>query len=110
MWGILDSLGIARTLTALVGAIILVYGYRAYRATHKTSLLLFAVGMGVASAGYLLEGALVQLAGWDLATVTLIESIFSLTAFSLIASSLWVRDKTAFRAGGLENGPHPTTR
>lgn len=110
MWDILNTLGVARTLTALVGAIILVYGIRAYRATRKSSLLLFAAGMGVASAGYLLEGGLVQLAGWDLTTVTLLESVFSLTAFSLLASSLWVRDRASFKVAGPENAPRPTSR
>ena len=110
MWGILDTLGVARTLTALVGAIILVYGIRAYRATHKTSLLLFAAGMGTASAGYLLEGVLVQVARWDLSTATLIESIFSLVAFSLLAASLWVRDRPWLKAREPEHAPRPTSR
>lgn len=86
------SLGVIRALTALIVALIVVYGLRAYRITRKRSLLCFIVGMGIASLGYLLEGALVELAGWSLPDATLVESVFSLIAFSFLVASLWIRE------------------
>lgn len=86
------TLGIVRAVTALVGAAILVVGVRAYWTTGRRSLLLFAAGMGLASAGYFLEGVLVEVAGWSLPRATLLESVFSLAAFSLLAASVWFRD------------------
>lgn len=110
MWGILESLGLVRTMTAILGGVILIIGLRAYRATRRKSILLFAAGMGSASVGYLLEGVLVQAAGWSLMEASLLESLVSLAAFALLAASLWVRDSTHVKVGREPLGTHPTAR
>lgn len=104
----LETLGLVRTLTALVGAVVLVVGVSAYARTRRRSLLLFSTGMGVASAGYLVEGALVEIYGWPLEDATLLESLFSLVAFTLIALGLWVRDDRVTRVPGTAS--YPTSR
>lgn len=108
MWGTLETLGLIRTLTALVGAAMLLVGVRAYRATRRTSILCFSLGMGTASAGYLLEGVLVELAGWSLPSATLLESVVSLVAFSVLAAGIWVRDSPSPR--GVKREARPTIR
>lgn len=91
------SLGVIRAITAIVIALIVLYGLRAYRVTRRRSLLYFIIGMGVASVGYLIEGVLVELVGWSLPDATLVESVFSLVAFCFLVASLWVRDRRAAR-------------
>lgn len=109
MWDVWDGLGVVRALTAVLGVTILLVGVRAYRATRRNSILLFAAGIGTASAGYLLEGVLVRWAGWDLVTASLLESLASLAAFMLLAASLWVRDAPP-TGSGPSRGTHPTSR
>lgn len=86
------SLGVIRGLTALIIALIVAYGLRAYLATRRRSLLSFIVGLATAGTGYLLEGVLVELLGWGLPEATLVESTLSLVAFAFLVASLFVRE------------------
>lgn len=88
-----DPLAVARTLTALVCGIIFVYGGLAFRRTHRLNLFLFALGMGTAAFGFLLEGALVEFGGWGLPVATRVESLFTLAAFGVLTLSIFVRDQ-----------------
>jgi len=104
-----DEISIARGATAIVCGAILVFGLRAFLATRRPSMFLFAVGMGTASVGFLAEGALVEIANWDLATATRVESLFTLAAFGFLAWSLLVSDRRIARTQwtrAKEGGPH----
>jgi hypothetical protein len=111
MWGTMETLGLIRGLTAILGGTLFVIGYRAYRATHRVSILLFAIGMGTASAGYILEGVLVQQTDRSLLDASLLESVITLAAFVLLAASLWVKDASPL-TGSREpaHGTRPTGR
>ncbi len=103
----LETLGVVRTMTAAVGATIFAYGLRAYARTRRRSVLLFSTGMGIASAGYLLEGVLVNFAGWSLGAASGVEAAFTLVAFSLLATGMWVRDPVRVVEPELDAGDRP---
>lgn len=89
----LFALSAMRAMTAGLGAIIVGFGARAYRRTRRRTLLWFTMGIGVATFGFLAEGALFQWQGWSLEAAAALESALTLLAFAMLVGSLFVTDR-----------------
>jgi hypothetical protein len=84
-------LSIARIATAALAGVISVLGIRAYGRTRRTNILAMGVGAGVLAAGYLAEGLLIELFGWTLHDATVLESVSTLVAATILVSSIYLR-------------------
>lgn len=100
-------LSLARVMTAGLAAIITLLAARAYRASRRRSLLALAAGAALLAAGYLVEGLLVEWAGWSIARATVLESVTTLVAVAALVASLYLREAkgpmslvTGARSGG----------
>lgn len=92
MWTDHTLLSVARLASALLGMLLFATATKAYVSKRRRSLLALAAGAGTLTAGYLLAGGLVELFGWSVQEATMIESIFTLLAITLLVASLYLRD------------------
>lgn len=83
-------LAIVKTLILLAGGIITYFAITAYRRTRERSLGLLAAGFGVITVGALLGGLTFEVLAVPLAVGVLVEGVFVLLGFGLIAYSLRV--------------------
>lgn len=97
MWTEHTILSVARLASALLGTLLFVAALRAYTTTRRRSMLALATGAGVLTAGYLLAGSLVEFLGWAVQDATMLESVFTLVAISLLVASLYLRDSHTVR-------------
>lgn len=86
------ALGALRTVTALLGAVIVAFALKAYRRSRRRTLLFFTSGVGVVTVGFALEGLAFQLLGFPLELVSALEAVFTLVAFGLLVFSLFARE------------------
>lgn len=87
---IMVLLAAVKTLVLLLGGIITYYSLKAYRRTEDRSLGLLTAGFGVVTLGAALGGLANELLSVELATGVVIEGMFVVVGFSLIAYSLRV--------------------
>lgn len=84
------ALAIVKTLSLLVGGLITLLAFRAYRRTRQRALALLAAGFGLVTLGLVLAGTLYELLAVPLQTGILLESLLMLFGFLVIAYSLYV--------------------
>lgn len=84
-------LAAVKTLVLIVGGVVTYYALKAYRRTRNRALGLLAAGFATVTAGAFLGGAVYELLNVALAIGVVIEGLFMLLGFSLIAYSLRVR-------------------
>lgn len=82
---------IVKSLILVMGGVITFFAYKAYRRTRHRSLGLLAAGFATVTLGALLGGVANELFGTTLAVGVIIEGVFVLLGFALIAASLRVR-------------------
>lgn len=83
-------MAITKTLIAVLGGVITYFAIKAYRRTGDRSLGMLAAGFGTVTIGAILGGLSFELINVELATGVLIEAIFIVIGFLLIAYSLRV--------------------
>lgn len=84
-------LAAVKTLVLVAGGAVTYYAGKAYRRTRNRALGLLAAGFATVTVGALLGGAVYELLNVALAIGVVIEGLFMLLGFSLIAYSLRVR-------------------
>lgn len=79
---------VVKTLVAVMGGTVTYFSYKAYRRTRSRSLGLLTAGFALVTLGAILGGTAYELLGIWLGLGVLIEGLFVLAGFSLIAYSL----------------------
>lgn len=92
MWEAHTLLSVARLSSALLAALLFIAALGAYRRTRRRSLLALAAGAGVLGLGFLIAGSLVEGMGWTVSDATMIESLFTLVAVTMLVASLYLRE------------------
>lgn len=85
------AIAIVKTLILVVGGVVTYLAYSAYRRTGDASLRLLSVGFGLVVVGVLLAGFTFELLRVSLGIGVLVESLFVLAGFGVIAYSLRVQ-------------------
>ena len=80
---------VTKTVTLILGSLISLLSYRAYRRTGAAALRALAVGFAIVTAGAILAGVVDQFTGLDLAAGTLLQSTLTLVGFAVITYSLY---------------------
>ena len=80
---------VAKTGILVLGGLITLFSYRAYRRTGAPALRILAVGFGVVTFGSLLGGVLDQLLAIGFGMSVLIDSLLTLFGFIVIFYSLY---------------------
>lgn len=78
-----------KTATLVLGGLITLFAYRAYRRTEARPIGALALGFGVVTLGALLAGAAHQAFGLDTDAVLVIESALTTLGFGIILYSLY---------------------
>lgn len=86
------ALSLSRLATAALAGTIGIFAARAYLKLRRRSLLMLALGATILAAGYLVEGLLVEVGGWAIADATVVESVTTLVAATILVGSLYLRD------------------
>ncbi|MFD1515585.1 DUF7521 family protein [Halomarina rubra] len=81
-----------KTATLLLGGLVAVLAYRAYRTTRAEGLWLLAVGFGTVTIGAFAAGTLDQFANVDHGLAITVESGLTALGFGVIAYSLYRRE------------------
>jgi hypothetical protein len=81
---------VLKTLTLVLGGLITLYAYRAYRRTGAPPLRYLAIGFGTVTIGALLAGVLDQFVPVDPNVALATESLFTTAGFAIILYSLYV--------------------
>lgn len=87
---VLVLMAAVKTIIAILGGLITYFSFKAYRRTGQRSLGYLTAGFGFVTFGAILGGTVFEMLEVDLATGVLIEGIFVLLGFFLIAISLRV--------------------
>lgn len=87
---VLLLMGLVKALIGLLGAAITYFALKAYWRTRDRSLALLSVGFAFVTAGAVLGGMLFEFLEVSLAFGILVEGIFGLIGFALVAFSLRV--------------------
>lgn len=87
-FGVMLTLAVVKTLVLVAGGIVTFYAARAYRRTGRRALGLLAAGLGTITLGVFLAGLTFEVLALPLAVGILIEGVFVLCGFLLIAASL----------------------
>ena len=87
---VLVIMAIVKTIIAILGGLITYFSFKAYRRTGESSLAYLTAGFGFVTFGAILGGTVFELLEVELATGVLIEGVFVLIGFFLIAISLRV--------------------
>lgn len=85
------ALTAVKTVILILGGVVTYLAYKAYRRTHDRSLQALSLGFGLITIGVLLAGFTFEVLGVPLGVGVLLESLFVLTGFVVIAYSLRVR-------------------
>lgn len=85
---VLLMMGVVKALIGLLGAIITYFALKAYLRTRDRSLGLLAGGFGVVTVGAVLGGMMYEFLDVSLAIGILVEGIFVLIGFTLVALSI----------------------
>ena len=87
--GIMFLLSVAKLMVLLFGALIAYHAFTAYRRTQEPTFRMLAVGFGILTLGAFLGGVTHQILGIGLVEGVLVEAVFVLIGFMLIAYSLY---------------------
>lgn len=90
MTGLTPAVLAFKTLTLLLGALVTLLAWRAYRATGSPALRSLAAGFALVTAGSLLAGALDQVLAVAPAQALLAESALTALGFAVVVHSLYV--------------------
>jgi hypothetical protein len=82
------ALIVVKTLVAVMGGLVTYFAVKAYRRTRARPLGLLAAGFGFVTVGAVLGGVAYELLGVSLALGVVVEGLFVLAGFGLIAYSL----------------------
>lgn len=88
--GVMVTLAVVKTLVLLVGGVVTYYSVKAYRRTGDQSLGLLAAGFGIVTLGAFFGGVVNEVLNVVLAVGVIVEGLFMLLGFALIAYSLRV--------------------
>lgn len=86
------SLVAAKVLVLVLGSAIAALALLAYRRMGDSLLLYLGVGIGLVAVGAFVEGLLYEVLAWDLLAVHIVESVFVLTGFAILAILLRPRE------------------
>jgi nanoRNase/pAp phosphatase (c-di-AMP/oligoRNAs hydrolase) len=78
-----------KTVTLVIGGLITLVAWRAFRQTRAKPIGAIALGFGLVTAGAILAGGAHQAAGFNLELVLLIESTLTVIGFGTILYSLY---------------------
>lgn len=81
---------VVKTLVVVMGGVVTYFAYKAFQRTHSRSLGLLAVGFALVTLGSVLAGFAFEILDVWLGLGVLVEGLFVLAGFSLIAYSLRV--------------------
>lgn len=88
--GIMIALIVIKTLIVVAGGTVTYFAYKAFRRTRNRSLGFLAAGFALITLGSVLAGLAFEILGVWLELGILIEGLFILAGFSLVAYSLKV--------------------
>ena len=80
---------VTKTVTLVLGSLISLLSYRAYRRTGAAALRSLAVGFAIVTVGTILAGVTDQFTGLGLAFGVLLQSALTLVGFAVITYSLY---------------------
>ncbi|RQG95224.1 DUF7521 family protein [Natrarchaeobius chitinivorans] len=83
------ALAVVKTLVLVVGSLITLFAYRAYRRTRQPALGYLATGFGLVTLGLVFAGMFYELLEVSLRLGLLLESLLMLAGFLVIAYSLY---------------------
>lgn len=81
------ALAVVRLVVLALGVAVTAISFRAYQRERTRYLRDASIGLGIITAGVLLEGVLFQVASLDLTTVHLVESVAIGLGFLVLLSS-----------------------
>lgn len=81
---------VIKTLNLLLGGLITLYSYRAYRRTESAALLALAIGFGVITFGALTAGIIDQILMLSEESALVVEGSFTTIGFGIILYSLYM--------------------
>lgn len=81
-------LGILNGLAALLGLYVAGRAYQAYDRTQARFMLILATAFLVMTGALVVEGFVFEVLGWPLAKAHVVEAVFNLLAFLILAASL----------------------
>lgn len=84
----IDILRAAQALVLVFGLVIVYFATKSYRRTKSRSMLLLAVGFGLASIGSVVGGAAFELMGADVETASALQAVAQALGFLIILLSL----------------------
>lgn len=82
-------LSVVKTVTVLLGFVVLYLGWKAYHKTRATHLFWLVMGMGLMTLGAISEGIAFQGFGWSLDQSHVLESVVTLAGFAVLVYSLY---------------------
>lgn len=85
------SLSAIKTVTVLLGLVVIYLGAKAWRASGRRPLFWLTAGMALMTLGAVAEGIAFQGLGLDLDASHIIEGFFTLAAFAVLVYSLYGR-------------------
>lgn len=84
------ALVVVKTLVAVMGAAVTYFAFKAYRRSRERPMGLLAAGFALVTVGGVLGGTVYELLAVPLSVGVLLEGLFVLVGFALIARSLTV--------------------
>ena len=84
-----SAIVVTKTLTLILGSLITLFSYRAYRRTGAVALRSLAVGFGIVTVGAILAGVTDQFTDLGFASGVLLQSVLTLVGFAVITYSLY---------------------
>lgn len=82
-------LSVVKTITVLLGFVIMYLGWKAYSKTRATHLFWLVMGMGLMTLGAISEGVAFQGLGWTLDQSHVLEAVVTLGGFGVLVYSLY---------------------
>ena len=84
-----SAIVVTKTATLVLGSLITLFSYRAYRRTGAAALRALAVGFAVITLGTILAGVVHQFTGLGFTAGALLQSTLTLVGFAVITYSLY---------------------
>lgn len=81
---------VVKTLTLVLGALLTLLSYRAYRRTRAGPLRALAAGFGIVTLGSLAAGVVHQFTPFDILVGILVHSVLILIGFAVITYSVYM--------------------
>ena len=85
-----SAIVVTKTVTLMLGSLITLFSYRAYRRTGATALQALAIGFAIVTVGAILAGVVDQFTGLGFLVGALLQSTLTLVGFAVITCSLYV--------------------